>query len=227
MKITLLSNCGLMVEDEGQFVLIDVINSHLPPFYELPVSEFEKMCAGIESYQKPFAAAFTHLHPDHYDAEKYDLLARNKRISGSFQPSAMTAEHGIIEDFGGFRLEYQKIVHTPLPPDLMCPHFVLLLSKNGKSIYVTGDAAPETDVHRAFLHERKADCAFWNGQYLSHSETRALLHDAASQNYIYHIPVDEKDSSGIRRKAEKNMQRFSDDLQDTILLEKYPSVIEL
>ena len=109
----------------------------------------------------------------------------------------------------------------------MCPHFVLLVSKGGKSIYVTGDASPELDAHRAFLHGRKVDCAFWNGQYLSRPETRTLLHDTTNQNYVYHIPVDEKDSSGIRRKAEKNILKFSDDLQDTVLMEQYPSVIEL
>ena len=66
-----------------------------------------------------------------------------------------------------------------------------------------------------------------NGQYLSHPETRELLLEAAEKNFIYHIPVDEKDACGIRRKCERNMARFGADLPGVSLLEQYPSVLEV
>ena len=58
---------------------------------------------------------------------------------------------------------------------------------------------------------------------MSHPETRELLLEAAVKNYIYHIPVDEKDVCGIRRKCERSMARFGAELPNVSLLEQYPS----
>ena len=91
---------------------------------------------------------------------------------------------------------------------------------------MTADAQIDTERHRASLHGRRADAAFWNGQYLSHPETRELLLEAAVKNYIYHIPVDEKDVCGIRRKCERSMARFGAELPNVSLLEQYPSSLE-
>ena len=55
---------------------------------------------------------------------------------------------------------------------------------------------------------------------------RELLLEAAVKNYIYHIPVDEKDVCGIRRKCERSMARFGAELPDVSLLEQYPSSLE-
>ena len=59
------------------------------------------------------------------------------------------------------------------------------------------------------------------------SETRALLPEAAKKNYVYHIPADEKDACGVRRKCERNMARFGAELPNVSLLEAYPSQILL
>ena len=47
------------------------------------------------------------------------------------------------------------------------------------------------------------------------------------KNYVYHIPVDEKDACGVRRKCERNMARFGAELPNVSLLEAYPSQILL
>ena len=54
---------------------------------------------------------------------------------------------------------------------------------------------------------------------------QALLPEAAKKNYVYHIPIDEKDVCGIRRKCERSMARFSAELSTGKLLEAYPSEI--
>ena len=64
-------------------------------------------------------------------------------------------------------------------------------------------------------------------EILSYPETRALLPEAAKKNYVYHIPVDEKDACGVRRKCERNMARFGAELPNVSLLEAYPSQILL
>ena len=127
---------------------------------------------------------------------------------------------------GSFTVECSRFPHIPVPGMAEAPHAVYWISAAGKSIYVTADAQIDTERHRAILHGRRADAAFWNGQYLSHPETRELLLEAAVKNYIYHIPVDEKDVCGIRRKCERSMARFGAELPDVSLLEQYPSSLE-
>ena len=106
-------------------------------------------------------------------------------------------------------------------------HGVYFISAAGVSVYVTADARIDAVQHRAILRGRRADAAFWNGQILSYPETRALLPEAAKKNYVYHIPADEKDACGVRRKCERNMARFGAELPNVSLLEAYPSQILL
>lgn len=97
----------------------------------------------------------------------------------------------------------------------------------GKSVYVTADAQIDTTRHRAILRGRRADAAFWNGQYLSHPGNAGTAAGSGGKKFLYHIPVDEKDACGIRRKCERNMARFGADLPGVSLLEQYPSVLEV
>ena len=92
---------------------------------------------------------------------------------------------------------------------------------------MTGDAQIDVELHRSILAGRHVDAAFWNGQYLSYPQTRALLAEVSDRNYVYHIPVDEKDACGVRRKCERNMARFGAELPNVSLLEAYPSQILL
>ena len=142
-----------------------------------------------------------------------------------FLPQPNTPER-LMMQLGPFTVECSRFPHIPVPGMAEAPHAVYWISAAGKSIYVTADAQIDTERHRAILHGRRADAAFWNGQYLSHPETRELLLEAAVKNYIYHIPVDEKDVCGIRRKCERSMARFGAELPNVSLLEQYPSSLE-
>lgn len=93
---------------------------------------------------------------------------------------------------GPFAVECSRFPHIPVPGLEEIAHAVYWISAAGKSVYVTADAQIDTTCHRAILRGRRADAAFWNGQYLSHPETRELLLEAAEKNFIYHIPVDER-----------------------------------
>lgn len=68
---------------------------------------------------------------------------------------------------GPFTVECSRFPHIPVPGMAEAPHAVYWISAAGKSIYVTADAQIDTERHRAILHGRRADAAFWNGQYLS------------------------------------------------------------
>ena len=143
-----------------------------------------------------------------------------------FVPQPQTPPQLALQ-FGPFCVEYHQFAHTPVPGWDAITHGVYFISAAGVSVYVTADARIDAVQHRAILRGRRADAAFWNGQILSYPETRALLPEAAKKNYVYHIPVDEKDACGVRRKCERNMARFGAELPNVSLLEAYPSQILL
>ena len=224
MKITLVSSCGLVLEQDGSTLLIDALNKQFRCYYGLPPEAFAKMLAGEPPYDAVCGVLFTHAHPDHYSASRTEQL-RAACGAPVFLPQPNTPER-LMMQLGPFTVECSRFPHIPVPGMAEAPHAVYWISAAGKSIYVTADAQIDTERHRAILHGRRADAAFWNGQYLSHPETRELLLEAAVKNYIYHIPVDEKDVCGIRRKCERSMARFGAELPNVSLLEQYPSSLE-
>ena len=56
---------------------------------------------------------------------------------------------------------------------------------------------------------------------------RALLREETEQSAIYHMPVDPADQSGIRRKSERNMQRYGAELPNVCVLTQYPSELNI
>lgn len=225
MKITLVSSCGLVLEQDGSALLVDALNKQFRCYYGLPPETFAQMQAGKPPYDAIRGILFTHAHPDHYSASRTELL-RAACGAPVFLPQPDTPER-LCMQFGPFTVECTRFPHIPVPGFPEITHAVYWISAAGKSAYVTADAQIDTARHRAILHGRRANAAFWNGQYLSHPETRELLLEMAEKNYVYHIPVDEKDACGVRRKCERNMTRFGAELPNVSLLERYPSFLEV
>lgn len=225
MKITLLSSCGLALQHDGQTLLIDALNKQFRCFSGLPPQTFAQMLAGEGMFAKLCGILCTHAHPDHWNAGRAGQLAA---VSGApvFVPDSDTPDR-LCRICGPFEVEFFRIAHTPVPGWDDVVHGVFVVSCRGIRVYITADAAPDVARHRQILASRRMQAAFWNGQYLSHPETRQLLLEAAEKNYVYHIPVDPPDASGIRRKCERNMERFGAQLPGVILLEQYPAQITI
>lgn len=225
MKVTLLSNCGLALEQAGAVLLIDALNKQYRCYYGLPAQTFADMLAGAPPFDGLCGILYTHDHPDHYNAGRTEQL---HAASGApvFVPRADTPPQ-LSMQCGSFRVEFYRFAHIPVPGLAPVDHGVYLISAAGKSVYVTADAQIDEARHREILNGRKADAAFWNGQPLSYPQMRAFFPEAAEKNYVYHIPVDERDACGIRRKCERNLSRYGTELAGVCLLEQYPSEIIL
>lgn len=221
MKLTLLSNCGLLMEQDGCALLIDALNKQYRCYYGLPSEDFSRMLAGEKPFTNICGILYTHAHPDHYNENRTRQL---QAASGApvFVPGENTPAICRMQR-GPFSVEFHRFSHIPVPGLQEIPHGVYFISAGGQSVYVTADAQIDAERHRAILCGRVADAAFWNGQPLSYPEMRALMIQAAKKNFIYHIPIDEKDVCGIRRKCERNMARFGAELPGVTLLESYPS----
>ena len=225
MKITLICNCGLVFSSGETCLLIDALTQELAPFYRAPESVRQEIVTGTGAYEKTCGLLFTHLHPDHYDKEAAQAFAQYHPRAALYVPNRRELPPERLT-VGGFTVELHRVRHTQVAGYGKSTVDAMIISAEGKSVYVASDSAPEVSLHESVLHGRRMDAAFWNGQYLSHPETRELLLEAAVKNYIYHIPVDEKDVCGIRRKCERSMARFGAELPNVSLLEQYPSSLE-
>lgn len=223
MTVSVLCSCGVFLRTEKAAMLIDAPNDGFAPFSEFPDEELQKIIKAEPPYDVPLCIAFTHTHPDHYSESKLDRIRKHRPETQVILPSAKAQEYCL---FGGeFSVFTYPVSHTPAPAFPDSTHNVIFISSE-ISVYITADALCDVTQHRLILGGRKADAAFWNGQYLSYPETRKLLSDAAKQNYIYHNPVDAEDVSGIRRKAERSMRRFGEELKNTELILSYPYTVK-
>ena len=222
MKITLICSCGLLIEQDGQKLLLDGLTDRLPPYEPTRPEDQESILLGRAPFDGLTAVACTHLHPDHWSPT---LVARFRRRNP--EVAVLEPEAGGFSA-GAFTLTFFPIPHVPVPPRFAIgQNFAVRITVGGKTVYAAGDCASMVPPHEAALDGYRADAAFWNGQMLSFAPTRAFLCRAAARNFIYHIPVDPRDVSGIRRKCERNLARFREELQSVTLLESYPTVIEL
>ena len=169
MRITLVSSCGLVLEAEGRTLLVDALNKQFRCYYGLPPETFSQMLAGEPPYDALCGILCTHAHPDHYNALRTRQL---QAASGApvFVPQPQTPPQLALQ-FGPFCVEYHQFAHTPVPGWDAITHGVYFISAAGVSVYVTADARIDAVQHRAILHGRRADAAFWNGQILSYPET--------------------------------------------------------
>ena len=224
MKITLICNCGLVFSSGGEFLLIDALTQELAPFYRAPESVRQEIVTGTGAYEKTCGLLFTHLHPDHYDKEAAQAFAQYHLRAALYVPNRREIPPERLT-VGSFTVELHRVRHTQVAGYGKSTVDAMIISAEGKSVYVASDAAPEVSLHESVLHGRRMDAAFWNGEMLLYKPEREALCRFAAQNFIYHIPGDPQD--GFRRKLDRLRGRYPAELETVRLLGDYPSEIIL
>ena len=224
MKITLICNCGLVFSSGGELLLIDALTQELAPFYRAPESVRQEIVTGTGAYEKTCGLLFTHLHPDHYDKEAAQAFAQYHLRAALYVPNRRELPPERLT-VGGFTVELHRVRHTQVAGYGKSTVDAMIISAEGKRVYVSSDAAPEVSLHESVLHGRRMDAAFWNGEMLLYKPEREALCRFAAQNFIYHIPGDPQD--GFRRKLDRLRGRYPAELETVRLLGDYPSEIIL
>lgn len=224
MKITLICNCGLVFSSGETCLLIDALTQELAPFYRAPESVRQEIVTGTGAYEKTCGLLFTHLHPDHYDKEAAQAFAQYHLRAALYVPNRRELPPERLS-IGSFTVELHRVRHTQVAGYGKSTVDAMIISAEGKSVYVASDSAPEVSLHESVLHGRRMDAAFWNGEMLLYKPEREALCRFAAQNFIYHIPGDPQD--GFRRKLERLRGRYPAELETVRLLGDYPSEIIL
>ena len=224
MKITLICNCGLVFSSGETCLLIDALTQELAPFYRAPESVRQEIVTGTGAYEKTCGLLFTHLHPDHFDREAAQAFAQYHLRAALYVPNRRELPPERLS-IGSFTVELHRVRHTQVAGYGKSTVDAMIISAEGKSVYVASDSAPEVSLHESVLHGRRMDAAFWNGEMLLYKPERETLCRFAAQNFIYHIPGDPQD--GFRRKLERLRGRYPAELETVRLLGDYPSEIIL
>lgn len=224
MKITLICNCGLVFSSGETCLLIDALTQELAPFYRAPESVRQEIVTGTGAYEKTCGLLFTHLHPDHYDKEAAQAFAQYHLRAALYVPNRRELPPERLS-IGSFTVELHRVRHTQVAGYGKSTVDAMIISAEGKSVYLASDSAPEVSLHESVLHGRRMDAAFWNGEMLLYKPEREALCRFAAQNFIYHIPGDPQD--GFRRKLERLRGRYPAELETVCLLGDYPSEIIL
>ncbi len=224
LQICLICNCGLLISHGSSTVLIDAPNAPHRKFRVMDEDSLTRFQNAQEEFSDLRGLVFTHTHPDHCDVSiAREFLRKHPRCT-SFIPSYDVPDSGKIF-VGDIQIEYGYLPHMNVPEG-MTKHYVFLISCEGKTIYITADASGDPRLHEEFLRGRNIDTALWNPYYLDIPEMRAWIASLGiPYNYIYHIPDDVADESGVRRKAERLVAQYGKDLRNCMLLHQYPSKI--
>lgn len=225
LRATLLSNAGILFSYRGEQIIIDVLNGAVQSFVPISVSTAQAVINGAAPYQNIRGIFYTHLHPDHYEQRSNAaFLAAHPNVTAFF-PVASSPDFMCFQ-VGGFSLEAHYVEHIACDYP-WAKHYVYLLHAGDTSVYLTADAAPETTLHHNALKGRRVDYAFWNSIYLSSAQTRNLLIETANKSFIYHMPTQKDDTSGIWKKAQRNMERNADLTKYVSILDEYPTELSL
>ena len=223
LKITLLFNAGLALETEEAMLLVDAPNRESPPFFGLPDEEWRRILERQPPYDKVCGFWFTHDHPDHFDRERMEEYVSRWPKTKVFLPNEHT--EGGHARMGPFTMEYSRLDHAPIPDPP--PHVVTWIETGEGSVYLAADAALDVEAHRSFLRGRRAKAAVWNSMYLSRPDTRQLMSEAAERNFICHMPAQRPDGCGLWRKLERNLERFSPELEHVTVWDAYPTQVDI
>lgn len=222
LHLQLLCSCGLLISCGKDTVLVDAPNAPHRKFRTMDEASRIRFQNAQGEFSSLRGLVFTHTHPDHCDLAAAREFLRTHPRCGAFIPDYDTADNGVLR-FGQLQVEYMYLPHMDVPEG-MTKHYVLLISGGGKSVYVTADAHTDWQSHAAFLRGRHVDAAFWNPYYLGVPEMRDWMSTLeVGHNYIYHIPDDPQDESGVRRKAQRLIEQYGDTLRNSTLLYQYPS----
>ena len=221
LKMTAVCNAGIYVEYQDSGLLIDGIASDYLGFTGL-TEELYRQALGREAlFRNLCGICFTHTHPDHCSPELVRQLHQRQPQLTVLQPDEKTPPKGCIQ-CGPFSVSYMETPHMPHTFEQV-RHFVLLIHAGNETVYVAADAMIDAELHRTVLHDVNPDYIVINPVYLTVPSMVSFLAEKNPKAiFVYHIPADADDQTGMRRKAERSIKRCCDQLPPITLAAHHP-----
>ncbi len=222
LRVTLISNAGLLLEYDGITLLLDgIYGREGHPFSNLAPETWRKLTAGEPPFEKVDYLLFSHAHPDHFSPEMTMEFLRRREVKGVFLPQTRSVgESGLADllkergipavflseqtDRAAFRIEPEITVRAFSTLHLdkkfrQVHHFCYLISFGEKNILFTADVDYTTeDFSRIRRFPLRA--VFVNPLFFGELRRGRFFHGTldAPSICIYHVPFSQDDGMHMR-----------------------------
>lgn len=242
LRVTLVSNAGLLVEYGGTTLLLDgIYGKEGHPFSNLPPETWRKLTEGEPPFEKIDYLLFTHAHPDHFSPEMTKEYLGKQRVKGVFLPDTRSVrKSGLPEllnersipavflseqtDHASYRIEPGLTVRAFSTRHLdkkfySVHHFCYLISFGEKNILFTADVDYTAEDFSRIQHF-SLRAAFVNPLFYNDLRRRRFFHGTLEPEKwcIYHIPFSEDDGMHMRSVLAKEILSWPPEQQDPFIL---------
>lgn len=248
VKITLVSNAGILVEYRGQKLLIDGVyyieDRGGAPFSNIPRDIWSAMLAGEPPFDDIDWLLFTHAHSDHFSPSRVKNYLRYRRVKGLILPPD-TGEQAELRtylkqmhipyvsaenvcDFGVFEVGNNVTVTVYATRHigkefLGMPHYTYLLSLGDKKLLITSDVdyTYETfpELEGMPLHAVFVNPLFFNALQRERFFRGRLWADSVC---VYHVPLSEKDVVYYGGTLQRTASRWTAERSEQLYLLENP-----
>lgn len=224
LKITAVCNAGIYLEQDNYGLLIDGICSDYDVFSGTSNALFQQIIEKEACFASLRAAMFTHLHPDHCDIARTDLMLKLQPGCEFWLPDEKMPQSGCVR-MGPFFVYYYEVPHIPgsIP---VTRHYVFLIRAGRQNIYLAADAETSVPVHQRILHNHRVDYMFINPTHFAADTLRSYLSGFLPKRiFVYHLPEESRDSIGYMRKAQRILRSSMGTIPPTQLINRYPTAL--
>ena len=251
IRVTLISNAGVLLEFNGRKILIDgLYHSGVPYFGNAPSEMKQKIVQGAPPFDNIELLLFTHDHSDHFEAASTAEFMRNhkdaclvstedviKKIPADLRQTGgqrlikLNPGLGCTESIRvkGIDLEAISLKHTGREfEDVKNLGFVI--TSDGKTILHVGDAGQTKENYGPLnLARKNIDLLLVPFPYISTLTGRQVIEKYIRPETIgvIHLPARESDGEGWREAAKKSYFKVKDSFAETFFLEEAGQSIDI
>jgi len=211
-RITLIANCGVMIECNGTKIFSDALHRKKTINFSTVDEERQRRMISSPKFHNADAMIFTHKHADHYShfliSQAIKLTPGIKLISPVNEFEGQTVLEGQHQhiDFGKFSADFVKLQHDG-PQYADVPNYGYLLDIGGFTVFNCGDAMLCEKHLPDFLEGRKVDLALMNFPWLTLRKGREFIEQVIKPKHLmfFHIPFEQDNISGYREACFKSL----------------------
>lgn len=230
MKITYMSNAGLLLTSGDKRVIVDGLHGGVGPFARLPSSVTDQIFTPGSSWQDADCLVFTHTHPDHFDREltaRYMtvsskstlLLPRSDDVTGSTEwgGRANFMDAGMWQSgscqCGEVHIRYYRTKHDGAQYSHVT-HYSLLITLKEETALILGDADFRRSELHSLLRDLRPDVAIVNFLTANSAEGRHLIKNEVKARCVVvcHLPLLADDRFGYTKVARRDAEKYRDQL---------------
>lgn len=247
-QIILVANAGLLLRFQGVTLLLDsVFDGTGHPFNSPTTETWSKMLCGEQPFECVDYLLVSHLHPDHFSAERTLEFLRCRKVKGLFLPelpdgslSDYLRDHRIPcvplsgqTDHAEFQVEPEISVRAFQTRHLdqkyrEVPHFCFLLTLGTIRVLFTADVDYTTERFETLL-ETPLDAVFVNPLFFDALRRNRFFRGSlnTARVCVYHVPSPSGNRLQMRAMLSRALSAWSADAPAALVLEEPYQTITL